>query len=233
VSASGTAVERIRRLDSAAVSDALDRCGIDSGVVTGLHRLAGAGGSGGSSVVAGRAITVLLGPPLSSAASSRHLATSAVESGGSEDVIVVAHQGRRDCAGWGGNLSRAACARGIAGTVVDGAVRDVDEATAIGYVVFAAASTPRTARGRASEHGWNVPVEVAGVVVSPGDLVIADGTGLAVVPAARADEVLDAAEQIVAHEMAMAREIDDGRPISVVMGSSYEQATSQGEPGHG
>src|SRR5207249_9573905 len=89
------------------------------------------------------------------------------------------HQGRTDCAGWGGNLSRAARVRGIAGTLVHGAVRDVDEARDLVYPVYAVAATPHTARGRAQEHAWNETITFAGVRVEPGDYVIADGTGIA------------------------------------------------------
>ncbi|MDH4280456.1 MAG: hypothetical protein OEW83_20520 [Acidimicrobiia bacterium] len=71
----------------------------------------------------------------------------------------MAHQGRGDCAGWGGNLSRAARKREVAGTIVHGAVRDVDEAIEISYPVFATEATPLTARGRAEEKAWGATVE--------------------------------------------------------------------------
>jgi 4-hydroxy-4-methyl-2-oxoglutarate aldolase len=212
-------VALLRTLDACAISDALDRCGITGHVLDGLTRQTGTG------VVAGRAVTVLLGPP-SDTPTTRHLATGAVEAGDSDSIIVVAHQGRSDCSGWGGNLARAALARSIAGTIVDGAARDIDEAATIGYSVFSTSTTPRTARGRCSEHAWNVAIEVCGVSVAPGDLVIADGTGVVAIPQARADEVLAAAEQIAASEAAMAAAIIAGTPISQVMGARYEQATA-------
>jgi 4-hydroxy-4-methyl-2-oxoglutarate aldolase len=222
--ADATLVARLRRLDAAAVSDALDRCGMESGVASGLTRRSGSG------VIAGRAVTVLLGAPIATQSSEpalapRHLATGAVESAGPDEVIVIAHQGRSDCAGWGGNLSRAALQRGVAGTLVDGAVRDVDEAAEIGYGVFSSAVTPRTARGRTSEHAWNVDVTWCNLKVRPGDLVIADSTGAVVIPADHADEVIAVAESIAGREAAMAADIALGVPVSTVMGASYEQAT--------
>ena len=128
----------------------------------------------------GRAVTVLLGAPAAAPAPSpgapkRHLSTAAVDASGAGDVIVVAHQGRTDCAGWGGLLSRAAVIRGIDGVVVDGVARDLAEAAAVGLPVFASGSTSVTARGRAVEVCWGEPVEFAGVRVAPGDLVLADG----------------------------------------------------------
>lgn len=209
-------VERLRRLDACAVSDARDRLGLPDAVVTGIGNLTGV------ARVAGRVLTVLLGPPLPGP-STRHLCTSAIEAGGPDDVIVIDHQARADCAAWGGNLSRAARVRGVGGTLVDGAVRDVDEARDVGYAVFARSSTPRTARGRTQEHDWNVPVSFGGVVVSPGDYVVADGTGIVFVAAADIGAVLDAAEDIATKEAGMAAAIDGGTPVSQAMGANYER----------
>jgi 4-hydroxy-4-methyl-2-oxoglutarate aldolase len=203
-------------LDSCALSDACDVLGLAHQVVTGLGDLTG------RHRIAGRVVTVLLGPPTAEPA-SRHLCTAAIEAAGPGDVIVVAHQGRLDCAGWGGNLSRAAQARHVQGTIVDGAVRDIDEATAIGYPVYAAAATARTARQRAQEHAWDVAVEIAGVTVRPGDFVVADGSAIVFIPAADADRVVAAAQTIARHEAAMAASIDAGTPISAVMGADYER----------
>jgi regulator of RNase E activity RraA len=213
-------IARLRALDTCALSDALDRHGI-RGVVTGLHPLAADG------PIAGRAVTVLLGPPPTGAVGvpGRHLGTAAVDASGPDDVIVVAHQGRTDCAGWGGLLSRAAAARGIEGVVIDGAARDLAEAASAGLAVSARTPTPVTARGRAVEHTWGEPIEVAGVTVSPGDLVLADPGGVVVIPAGQAREVLATAETIAATEAAMAEAIAAGMPVSDVLGKSYEELT--------
>jgi 4-hydroxy-4-methyl-2-oxoglutarate aldolase len=214
-------VSRLRVLDTCAVSDALDSHGLPS-AVSGLRPLAA------QRPTAGRAVTVLLGVPAAApapppGAPKRHLSTAAVDAAGPGDVIVVAHQGRTDCAGWGGLLSRAAVIRGIDGVVVDGAARDLAEATAVGLPVFASASTAVTARGRAVEVSWGGPVDFAGVPVSPGDLVLADAGGVVVIPSAHAETVLATAERIAATEAAMAAALDAGRPVSEVMGASYEE----------
>ncbi|MFI9388042.1 RraA family protein [Kutzneria sp. NPDC052558] len=213
-------VDRLRALDTCAVSDALDRHGI-RGVVGGLRPWAAPG------TIAGRAVTVLLGPPSDDVTASRHLGTAAVDASGPGDVIVVAHQGRTDCAGWGGLLSRAAAARGIEGIVVHGAARDLVEAAEAGLPVHAVTPTPVTARSRAVERGWGEPVQLDDVAVRPGDLVLADGGGVVVVPAAQAEEVLATAERIAGTEAAMARAIAAGAPVSDVMGQSYEELTSR------
>lgn len=212
---------RLRRLDSCAVSDALDQLGIADGVATDPTAVTG------PARVAGRVVTVELGPPGSTPA-PRHLCTAAIEAAGPGDVIVIAHQGRRDCAGWGGNLSRAAQVRGIGGTLVDGAARDVDEARSIGYSVFATTVTPRTARGRAQEKTWGEPIDFAGVAVCTGDFVVADLTGVVFIGAADVDRVLDAAESIATREAAMAAAIADGVAVSEAMGGGYETMLTGG-----
>ncbi len=204
---------RLERLDSGAVSDALDVLGL-SGAVAGIVPLSGPGR------IVGTAVTVRLGPPRRGP--SRHLCTAAIEAAAPGDVIVVEHGGREDAAGWGGLLSAAASARGLTGSVVDGAVRDLDQSRRIGYAVFARSAVPFTARGRASEVGWNRPVRVAGVRVHPGALVIADASGVAFVPEARAEEVLRLAERIAAREESMEKAIRGGTPVSRVMDSDYE-----------
>jgi regulator of RNase E activity RraA len=209
-------VARLRALDTCAVSDACDRLGLVGRVTTSIRPTAGPTRFGG------RAITVLLGRPEPGVPSARHLCAAATDAATSSDVLIVAHQGRLDCAGWGGNLSRAAKNRGTAGAIVDGAVRDVDEAIQIGYPVFATGTTPRTARGRAEEKSWGEPVEIDGVFVSPGDYVLADSSGVVVIAAVDIGSVMAAAEAIAMKEASMAAEIEAGKPVSEVMGASYE-----------
>jgi len=210
-----TAVDRLLRLDTGAVSDALAKLG-GKGTVNGIFSLTG------PVKIAGRVVTVKLvaagkTPP------ERHLCTAAVEAAEPGDVIVVEHHARDDCAGWGGILSAAAKARGLAGSIVDGLARDIDESREAGYPLFARGATPSTARGRIVEDAWNVPIIVGGVEVAPGDLVVADGSGVVFVSASRAEEVLDAAEAIASREAAMTHAVKNGKPVSQVMGGDYER----------
>lgn len=216
---------RLAALDSCACSDALDQLGLP-GVAPGLRPLTV------YRRVTGPVITVRLGDAggTPTGLSARHLGTAAIEAANPGDVIVVAAAGRTDAAGWGGVLSLAAAIRGVRGVVVDGACRDVDESTTLGLPVYALAAVPATARGRHAETGWNIPVSVAGVTVAPGDLVIADGSGVVFVPAGRAGEVVAAAEDIAAREAAMARRLRAGEPASAVLSADYEQlVTTWGE----
>lgn len=207
--------QRLDRVDACAVSDALDALG-RTGVVHGLQRLTTTGR------VAGRVITVRLVPATPGRAPTHHLGASAIEAASPGDVIVVDHGGRVDVSGWGGNLSLAAVAAGVRGVVIDGACRDIDESDEAGLPIFGLNGVPVTARGRVVEEAWNVPVTIRGHTVRPGDLVVADGSGVVFVAAQAATEVLDVADTIVEKERQMAARIRAGVPISQVMGASYE-----------
>lgn len=207
-------VESLSGMDTCVVSDALDRLGI-RGVAYGLRRLAG------QRRVAGRAITVTLGPAEGGVA-PRHLCTAAVEMGGAGDVIVVEHHSSALAAGWGGILSCAAKTRGIEGVVVDGMCRDIDEAIEFGFPVYGTGSIPSTARGRVMEVACQEPVVIGGVRVRPGDLVLADTTGVVFVPAARAEEVVALATGLTERERQMLLRVRAGEPVSAVMSHQYE-----------
>lgn len=206
--------ERLRNLDTCAVSDAMDSLG-RWGTVISLRSLSV------TRRIAGKIVTVKLGPAREDIP-KRHLCTAAIEGADAGDVIVVENHHRPDAAGWGGILSQAAATKGISGTICDGPVRDVDESIQFDYPVFARGAVSSTARGRIAEHAWNVPVKVHDIDVSPGDYVIADSSGSVFVPADIAEDVVAKAEDIAAREAAMGAAVRDGKPVSQVMGGDYE-----------
>lgn len=209
-------VQRLARLDSCAVSDAMDKLRL-AGTVTGLPRLAT------TRRIAGRVITVKLGAGTAHPGAARHLGTTAIEAASPGDVIVVEQRSGIDAGSWGGILSLGSKLRGVAGVIADGPVRDVDEAIQHDFPVFARGCTARTARGRIVELATNGPVTIGGVTVMPGDFAIADGSAVVFVPAGDIDRVLDAAEAIAGREALMAKALLEGKPITAVMGASYEQ----------
>jgi 4-hydroxy-4-methyl-2-oxoglutarate aldolase len=208
-------VARLRRLDVCAVSDAFDRLGL-TGVVTGVPQAAGSGR------IAGRAVTFKVGLGEPPAGPPRHLGTTAVESAGPDNVIVVEQRSGLDAGCWGGLLTLGAKMRDVAGVVADGPVRDIDEARAYGFAVFTRRLTARTARGRVVELGANVAITFHGVRVNPGDYVIADSSGVAIIGASDIGRLLEVAEELVAKEAAMAKALMAGTPISAVMSGAYE-----------
>ena len=208
-------LDRLARVDACAVSDALDKLGI-AGVATGIHRMST------DRRIWGRVITVKLEPDDGRPAASKHLSTTAVETAQPGDVIVVEQRTGIDAAGWGGNLSLGAKQRGVAGVIVEGPARDIDESRGYDFPVFARDHTTRTARGRIVETGTNLPITVGDISVAPGDYVVADGSAVVFVAAADIERVLEVAEKIVANEREMAERLKQGVSISQVMGLKYE-----------
>jgi len=217
---SDSLVERLSKLDTCAVSDAMDRLGL-AGAALGLQPL------WPCPRLVGHTVTVKLKPIAEGEQSHRHLGTAAIEAASPGDVIVIDNGGRTYAGSWGGILSVAAKQAGVAGVVADGACRDVDEARDLAFPVYARAGVPVTARGRIIEESFQQPIEVCGISVQPGDLVIADWSGVVFIPALQAGEVLDVAEEIAAREAAMAAAVRQGKPPSEVMGASYERKTGR------
>jgi regulator of RNase E activity RraA len=215
-------LERLGRLDSCAVSDALDKLGL-AGAVSGIHRFST------DRRISGRVVTVKLERDDGRPAASRHLGTTAIESAQPGDVIVIEQRTGIDAAGWGGNLSCGAQIKGIAGVIIDGPGRDMDEARQYDFPVFARDHTARTARGRIVETGTNVPISVGDVQVKPGDYVVADGSGVVFAAASEIERVLEAAEAVAARERAMVTALKGGTPITQVMGRSYETMLKGGQ----
>ena len=112
------------------------------------------------------------------------------------DVIVV-EAGDDEMAVAGGNVCAIAQRNGVAALVVDGVVRDVVESRANGFPVFGRGVSPIPAK-RVGDGGMNVQIRCGGVVVDPGDVVVADEEGIVVVPRGRAREVLEKAQAKVA-----------------------------------
>lgn len=208
-------VSRLSRLDSCAVSDALDKLGL-KGAVSGIHRFST------DRRISGRVLTVQL-DRAEGRSNTRHLCTAAIEAANAGDVIVVEQRTGLDAAAWGGNLSIGAQMRGVAGVIVDGPARDIDDSRRLNFPVFAREHTARTARGRIVEVATNEPITVGDITVSPGDYVVADGSAVVFVAQAEISRVLETAEAIMRREEAMAAALRDGKPISQVMGANYEQ----------
>ncbi|HUO92116.1 MAG TPA: hypothetical protein VMU22_04300 [Rhizomicrobium sp.] len=207
-------VTRLSRLDSCAVSDALDKLGL-TGSVTGLHRYSS------DKRIAGRVLTVKL-DKAEGRSNTRHLCTAAIEAASPGDIIVVEQRTGLDAACWGGNLTIGAQVRGVAGVIVEGPARDIDDSRKLDFPVFARNHTAHTARGRIVEVETGGSVQVGDVIVNPGDYAIADGSAVVFVAAADIERVLETAEGIAAREEAMAQALREGKPISQVMGANYE-----------
>ena len=128
---------------------------------------------------------------------------SAIDQGAPNSVYVMVVEDGADIAGMGGLMGTAMMARNFSGAVIDGGVRDTAYLKKIGFPVFALGNVPSTSVGHYRFDGANVPVTCDGVLVNPGDIVVADSDGVAIVPHANAAEVLATAQDMDFKEHSM------------------------------
>lgn len=133
------------------------------------------------------------------------------------DVIVLAVGEEQDVAHCGEIVALAARERGIAGIVIDGAIRDRVEITELGLPVFHLGTSP-SGPGKAGPGTLGVPIELRGVRVEAGDLISADADGIAVVRAVDVESVTAAAEALVAREQEIIARIRGGESTVDIFG---------------
>lgn len=137
----------------------------------------------------------------------------AIDEGSTDSVYVMAVEGGQDIAGMGGLMGTAMAARGYAGAVIDGGVRDVAYLRKIGFPVYATGIVPSTSVHHYRFGGSQVPVTCDGVMVNAGDIVAADSDGVVIVPRDRAIEVLHLAQQMDFKEHSMYALIEQTKSI--------------------
>ncbi len=182
-------VARAAALDTATLSDALDRLGI----VGQCYKIAG---RDPAFEMAGRAFTMLCGP----ASNPPGTVGDYIDDVPAGHVVVIDNGGRDDATIWGDILTEIAHRRGLAGTLIDGISRDVKLCRELGYPVFSKGHWMRTGKDRVQVEQMDVPVNIGGARVCPGDLLRGDPDGVVVLPKDHEDAVLDAAEEISAAE---------------------------------
>jgi regulator of RNase E activity RraA len=139
----------------------------------------------------GPAVTVLLQRALRTDRRERpNLQIQLLDEAPPGSVMVEVLEDGLDTAGVGNLMATTAKVRGLAGMVIDGGARDIEELEEIGFPVWSRSQTPATSAGRYVPVAKNVPVTCGGVLVHPGDWIVADKTGVVVVPRASVPEVL-------------------------------------------
>lgn len=173
------------------IGDAMERLGMCDGGIAAMWPGACAAG------------TVL---PVLTSSGDNAAVIEALEYAREGDLLVVNGFGHTHRALAGDQLARRYAARGVTGAVIDGAIRDRDEIAALRFPVWARATTPagpfKNGPGVIGE-----PVAIGGIVATAGDVVVADGDGIIVVPARRAAEVLAATREVVEHESRLHAEV--------------------------
>ncbi|HEY5566402.1 MAG TPA: RraA family protein [Gammaproteobacteria bacterium] len=196
-------VERASRLDTATLSDALDKLGI-AGQCLGIkprdHAFR----------MTGRAYTVLYGPVDANEPGTVGDYIDDLEPG---TVVVLANGGREDATVWGDILTGVAHHMGLAGTVIDGANRDTHLCLELGYPIFSRSYSMRTGKDRVQVDALQVPVTIGHARVQPGDLMRGDADGVVVIPRVRENEVLSVAETIEEAEQRIRDLVASGKSL--------------------
>lgn len=208
---------RLEALATTNIADALDSLG--------MHKFAYGINPMNSTVkkIIGRAVTVKI-TAAGMTKSKTHMCIRSIAEAEKGDVIVIDNGGRLDSNCWGGLTSTAAKLAGVSGVVVDGACRDIDEYDELDFPVFARGRVVSTARGRLIEEGTNVMIQFHGVQVRPGDIVMADHSGVVFIPVEILDETIEKAESILAKEQAMVADLKAGMSmLEVDKKFNYEQ----------
>ena len=202
-------VEGFRMVEVASVSDAMEQLyGQRAYMSHDMRPLS-------PSKFAGPAVTVQLKKEEheEGAAASRGM-LDAIDSSPAGSVYVMVLENGEDYAGIGGLMATAMKDRGFAGAVVDASVRDTPQIRKLQFPVFSRGITPSTTVNHYRVTGVKVPVTCAGVLVNPGDIVTADEDGVAVVPLARAADVLRKSQELDDTEHRMLPFIEKFRSIN-------------------
>ena len=128
-------------------------------------------------------------------------------------VVVIDNAGRTDCTVWGDIMTTLAHHKGVAGTVIDGVCRDVPKIRDLSYPIFTRDYYMMTGKDRVEVDGINVPVTISQRQVRPGDIVMGDDSGVVVIPASRAQEVLKIAREIEHTEQEILLRIAQGQSL--------------------
>lgn len=193
---------RLTRAGTTALSDALDRLGINGqavGIVPIVRTMR----------FAGRAYTVQM-LPVGLTGGSVGDYIDEVQPG---EVVVIDNDGRLDATVWGDILTWVAAQRKIAATVIDGVCRDSDRCVELSYPVFARGATMRTGKDRVTAHAYNVPVQIASIRVNPGDWLAGDADGVVCLPSDRVIELIKIAEEIESTEDRIRQMVRNGRRL--------------------
>lgn len=196
-------VERAARIDTATLSDALDKLGI-AGQCLGIKPL------DQKFRLAGRAFTLSYAP-----AGPGGTVGDFIDDVPEGAVVAIDNGGRADATVWGDILTLCAHRRNLAGTVIDGACRDTHLALELGYPMYSRSYSMRTGKDRVQLEATEVVINIGDARVRPGDILRGDSDGVVALPKDREEEVLGVAERIEAAEAAIREAVGAGKRLDV------------------
>ena len=178
-------VLRASKLDTTAISDAMDRLGIP-GQCLNIKPL------DPKFRLTGRAFTILYGP----AGNPPGTVGDYIDDVPPGYVVVLDNGGRENATVWGDILTWVAQTRGVAGTVIDGACRDTHLARELGYPMYSRSYSMRTGKDRVQLEAMGGPVNIGDARVNQGDLMRGDADGVVCIPKEHEEQVLLVAEEV-------------------------------------
>lgn len=125
-------------------------------------------------------------------------------------IIVIDNEGRTDCTSWGDLMTKVAIRNKIEATIINGACRDIDVIIELSYPIYAKGYYMRTAKDRVIMQGTNIPLSISGVLINPGDIAMADDSGVVVIPQNIFKEVLKLVKEIYEAEENIEKAIGEG-----------------------
>ena len=179
--------------------------------------------------ICGEAITAKIGPEGFAESASTHFGVlQAMQKAKPGSVLVMDHGGRMDVSTFGGIMATTAQINGMAGVVVDGVTRDVDTFADIQFPVFSRGASVATSRGKTMAYSINQMIQFGGLQVRPGDVVVADKSGVSIIPQERLDEVISLAVELEGKEGEMIKTMRTGAdPVEVDEKFNYEQMLNE------
>ena len=192
-------VDRAGRIDTATISDALDKLGI-AGQCLGIKPL------DPRFRLVGRAFTLAYAP----VANPRGTVGDYIDDVPTGSVIVIDNGGRENATVWGDILTYCAHRKKLGGTVIDGACRDTHLSRELNYPIYSRSYSMRTGKDRVQLEQTQVVVTIGEARIAPGDIVRGDADGVLVIPQSVEDQVLQVAEAIDAAEAEIRAALDSG-----------------------
>lgn len=177
----------LENLDTPALSDALDSMGISGGLLGIEQQVPG-------TRCAGFAFTVQY-EPVSDNVGFKN-AANYIDQVPADSIIVSANSSRLDCTVWGDIMTHVATIKGIRGTVIDGVARDFATLSHFQYPLFSRGRFMQSAKNRTQMKAIQVPLQISGVTVNPGDAIVCDANGCLVIPSHQIAEVIRRAKAV-------------------------------------
>lgn len=197
-------IERFKEVSTSTLNDVMDEMGIN-GIITGLRCLVP-----GNRIV-GPAFTVKEAVGTVGAYDKSDFPVGEVINLMEEGDIFVADMGGHEVSTMGGLGSLAMKLKGVAGIVVDGGVRDVEQMIAHPFPAYVAHTCATSGKTRVKILAINKPVKIRGIRVNPGDIIVADDTSVAAIPLSKAEDILKQSLQIENLERQMEEELRKGK----------------------